>query len=179
MSRSKKQQTLEEYVENMCREKRSCLNVMEKIYRDIVAGAVVLEDLNPPRDFIEYLLRSDYSLWLWTILALVLLTVISIALSPLIPFTLYLRYVMGSILTLFLPGYITIEALYPKEQELAPLERLALSIGLSLAITPLIGLALNYTPWGIRLEPVLVSLSIYITLVGIAASYRKYQKQNH
>ncbi|HNR26717.1 MAG TPA: DUF1616 domain-containing protein, partial [Methanobacteriaceae archaeon] len=35
----------------------------------------------------------------------------------------------------------------------------ALSFGLSIAVTPLIGLVLNYTPWGIRLDPILVSLA--------------------
>ncbi|MEM4617514.1 MAG: DUF1616 domain-containing protein, partial [Ignisphaera sp.] len=85
------------------------------------------------------------------------------------------RYILGSISVLFLPGYVLIEALYPKEQDLSSLERLALSIGLSLAVVPLIGLLLNYTPWGIRLESVLISLTIFIAIMAIVASYRKYQ----
>ncbi|MEM0366280.1 MAG: DUF1616 domain-containing protein, partial [Acidilobaceae archaeon] len=86
----------------------------------------------------------------------------------------YIRYVLGTIYTLFLPGYATIEALYPREEDLKPLEKLALSIGLSLAIVPLLGLILNYTPWGIRLEPVLATLALYITATTIIALYRKY-----
>jgi len=86
-----------------------------------------------------------------------------------------LRYVLGSILVLFVVGYSTVEALYPEERSLTSLERLALSIGLSLAVVPLVGLVLNYTPWGIRLEPVLVSLSLYTTLVALVAAYRKFK----
>jgi uncharacterized membrane protein len=54
---------------------------------------------------------------------------------------------------LFFPGYVFITALFPEKKELDNLERLALSLGLSIAIVPLIGLLLNYTPWGIRLIP--------------------------
>lgn len=40
---------------------------------------------------------------------------------------------------LFMPGYALVESLYPRGgDELSPLERLALSIGLSLAVVPLI-----------------------------------------
>ncbi len=37
------------------------------------------------------------------------------------------------------------------------IERVALSFGLSIAIVPLIGLALNFTPWGIRLVPIMIA----------------------
>ena len=55
-----------------------------------------------------------------------------------------------------------------------PLERLALSIGLSLAVVPLIGLVLNYTPWGIRLTPVSISLAIFTEAMATIALRRKY-----
>jgi len=88
----------------------------------------------------------------------------------------YLRYIFGSIAVLFLPGYSLIEALYPKKEDLDSLERLALSIGLSLALVPLVGLLLNYTPWGIRLDPIIVALaSLDIALVLIGA----YKKESY
>jgi uncharacterized membrane protein len=49
------------------------------------------------------------------------------------------------------------------------LERVALSFGLSIAIVPLIGLVLNFTPWGIRLVPIAVSVSGF-TLVSAAVA---------
>jgi uncharacterized membrane protein len=85
-----------------------------------------------------------------------------------------LRYFLGTLYVLYLPGYVLVEALYPDERDLKPLERLALSIGLSLAVVPLIGLILNYTPWGIRLDPVVASLAIYTLVVSIVALVRKY-----
>jgi uncharacterized membrane protein len=52
------------------------------------------------------------------------------------------------------------------------IERVALSFGLSIAVVPLIGLGLNYTPWGIRLEPILLSLFAYIIILGIIGYIR-------
>jgi uncharacterized membrane protein len=60
----------------------------------------------------------------------------------------------------FVPGYCFIAALFPKDSDLDLTERIALSLGISIAIVPLIGLGLNFTPFGIRLGPILISLTI-------------------
>ena len=74
---------------------------------------------------------------------------------------------------LILPGYCFIAALFPKDKDLDLTERIALSIGLSIAIVPLIGLGLNFTPFGIRLEPVLISLTIFTLGMILVAHYRR------
>jgi uncharacterized membrane protein len=53
------------------------------------------------------------------------------------------------------------------------IERVALSFGLSIAITPLLGLALNYTPFGIRLTPILIVMSVFTIAVAIGAYARR------
>jgi uncharacterized membrane protein len=68
-----------------------------------------------------------------------------------------------------------IEALYSKAQDLEGLERVALSIGLSLAVVPLIGLVLNYTPWGIRLEPITASLALFTEIMALVSLVRKFR----
>ncbi len=83
------------------------------------------------------------------------------------------RTVLGLFLVLFLPGYALIAALFPKKDDLDTIERLALSFGLSIAITPLIGLILNYTPYGIRLDPILVSLTGVTVLLCAVAFLRR------
>lgn len=55
------------------------------------------------------------------------------------------------------------------------IERVALSFGLSIAITPLIGLALNFTPWGIRLTPIMVSLSGFTVAMTAVAAVRRWE----
>lgn len=171
-----KLKTLEEYVKELGG-RGKMFDTLKIVYSDVVTKKIVLLDLNPPKDFVEYLTRADYCMWFWTVLSIEILTILLIILTSVIQgvnYLQYLRYIVGSIYILFLPGYTTIEALYPKEEELSPLERVALSIGLSLAIVPLIGLILNYTPWGIRLTPILIALSIYIIIIGFIATYRKY-----
>jgi uncharacterized membrane protein len=85
------------------------------------------------------------------------------------------RWIIGSVFILFVPGYVTIQALFPTGKEVDGIERFALSVGLSIAIAPLIGLLLNYTPWGIRLDPIMTSLSLFTLSVSVAATYRRYK----
>jgi len=84
-----------------------------------------------------------------------------------------LQVILGLPLVLFIPGYALIAALFPAIDELDGIERVALSFGLSIAVVPLIGLGLNYTPWGIRLEPILASLTIFITGMTLITYYRR------
>ncbi|MBR1368851.1 hypothetical protein RJ53_04720 [Methanocalculus chunghsingensis] len=74
---------------------------------------------------------------------------------------------------LFIPGYLLIAALFPADDDLDWIERIALSFGLSIAVVPLIGLGLNYTPWGIRLDPIVISLIIFALAMATVAAYRR------
>lgn len=104
--------------------------------------------------------------------AITLLTVAFVLIPPLNKT--FIRTILGVLLVLFIPGYSLIAALFPKWGDLDGIERAALSFGLSIAVTPLIGLALNYTPWGIRLDPILVSLTIFtLAMVTIAFLRRR------
>lgn len=84
-----------------------------------------------------------------------------------------MRTILGIPLVLFLPGYTLIAALFPGKNDLDTIERIALSFGLSIAIVPLIGLVLNFTPWGIRLVPILISLTLFIIIMTLAAQIRR------
>jgi uncharacterized membrane protein len=84
-----------------------------------------------------------------------------------------LRVALGLPFILFFPGYVLIAALFTRKDDLSGIERVALSFGLSIAVVPLIGLGLNYTPWGIRLTPILISLIIFIAAMAVIAWYRR------
>jgi uncharacterized membrane protein len=97
-----------------------------------------------------------------------------------------LRVVVGLPFVLFVPGYALVAALFPErgpasddtaadstESGITGLERVALSFGVSIAVVPLVGLVLNFTPWGIRLVPIVVSLTALVAvLVAVAARRR-------
>ncbi|MXR40744.1 DUF1616 domain-containing protein [Halobaculum sp. WSA2] len=54
------------------------------------------------------------------------------------------------------------------------IERVALSFGTSIAVVPLVGLVLNFTPFGIRLVPIVVSVSgVTLALTAVAARRRR------
>ena len=82
-----------------------------------------------------------------------------------------LQIVLGIPFILFFPGYVLMTALFPKKG-MGGVERVALSLGLSIAVVPLIGLILNYTLWGIRLESILYSTASFIFITSIIAWVR-------
>lgn len=134
-------------------------------------------------------LKTSKATWYWTTLALTLASITAIFAIPedLQPY-IVIRYVLGTIFILWLPGYTFIKALFPQTQlpkpatglthtvqNLDTIERIALSIGLSLALVPIVGLLLNYTPWGIRLAPITLSLTALTLTFATAALLRENQ----
>ncbi len=127
-----------------------------------------------PLTFWSYLL-SSHSYWFWFIIALAIATtLIVMSVSEYSYPLVYTRYALGSIFVLFLPGYTFIKALFPAK-ELDTFERIALSIGLSLALVPTIVLLLDYTPWGIRINTVTISLLASTMIFTIVSIIREYQ----
>ncbi len=108
-------------------------------------------------------------------LAIIYLWILATILGIYLPVlnTSFLRVLFALPFILFIPGYLLIAALFPRNDDLDGIERVALSFGLSIAVVPLIGLALNYTPWGIRLDPIVVSLLIFSAAMGLIAQYRR------
>ena len=80
------------------------------------------------------------------------------------------------LLVLFVPGYVLVAALFPGPKEIDWIERVALSLGLSIAIVPLLGLALNFTPLGIRFEPIIAFIAAFAGSVGILAYWRRLSR---
>jgi uncharacterized membrane protein len=105
---------------------------------------------------------------------LILVCCLTLFLFPVTAFSAGLpRIALGYLCLLFFPGYALISALFPKQGTLSMLERTALSFGLSIAVVPLIGLALSYTPWGIRLNPILIAVAAFIFAMAIAGILRQ------
>ena len=84
-----------------------------------------------------------------------------------------LRIILGLPFMVFFPGYTLVAALFPNRNALKSTTRIILSFGFSIAVVPLIGLMLNYSPWGIKLYPILISLTIFILVTSIVAWYQR------
>jgi len=91
----------------------------------------------------------------------------------------YLRIIFALPLLLFLPGYLFIAVMFPRKGELSPIERFTLSIGLSIAITVFDGFALNYTTWGFRPNSIVMSLSLIMAILLMAAYIRRLMLGEH
>jgi hypothetical protein len=137
-----------------------------------------------PEKFTDYL-TSNHARWYWITLALTIATTIVVFTVSENAFPLvYIRYVLGTIFILWLPGYAFIKALFPAQlpiktnsKDLDTIERIALSLGMSLALVPITGLLLNYTPWGIRLTPITLSLTALTLTFATAAIIRAHLTQ--
>ncbi len=105
---------------------------------------------------------------------LLIIIIISLLLIPLAFFTSgVIRIILGLLFVVFSPGYVLIAALFPQKDSLSNFERVALSFGLSIAVVPLIGLIMNYTPWGVTLYSMVISIFIFISVMAAFAWYRR------
>lgn len=145
------------------------------VWHLVEQGQVDVEDQPPPaKSLWEYLRFWERNISFYVPLAISLATVLVIYMVPSeFPWVIS-RWILGLVFVLFLPGYVTVETLFPESHDLNGIERFALSVGLSLALAPLIGLLLNYTPWGIRLTPMVISLSTFTMGVAIVGLGRQY-----
>jgi len=76
---------------------------------------------------------------------------------------------------LFFPGYLILSAVFPQKGTLKGIERIALSFGISIAVVSIIGLCLNYTPWGIGLYPAVISLFVFNIAMTTISLYRNWK----
>ena len=106
------------------------------------------------------------------LLPLNIVVVLLIVISILVPIS-YLRIIIGLLYVLFFPGYVLTLTLFPRNEGISGIERVALSFGLSIAAVPVIGLILSATPWGITVESILYSTAAFIFVVSIIALVRR------
>jgi len=84
-----------------------------------------------------------------------------------------IRIVLGFPFLLFVPGYLTTAAVFPRKGDLGLLERLVLSFGLSITVIPMLCYALEGTSWGISLYSILATITVYLIAVSLLALFRR------
>lgn len=159
----------------------ACMHeVMDRVLRLESDGRILFEKTSAtvPSSLTEYFF-SSWTLWFWGVFGLAAAATVMVFVVPEDAFPIvYIRYLCGSIFVLFLPGYSLIKALFDS-RELDSIERIALSLGLSLALVPMVSLLLNYTPWGIRTTPVtlnLLAITLAFASAAVVRDYRTHRK---
>ncbi len=93
----------------------------------------------------------------------------------------YGRNFLGLIFVLFLPGYAFVKAIFPialpslgktASKEIVIIERLVLSVGSSIALISIVGLLLYYSPWGLSLPSIVISLFTFTAIFATAGMIR-------
>ena len=141
-------------------------------------GLVKLEELTTPTNRLSDFLSSRKNTWFWFTIGLTFLAFISIIFFPESGTLLsYLRYAFGFILAVFLPGYCLTEALFPRKNSMDEIERFTFSIGLSFAVTALVGLFLSFTPFGLTMTTALLTLGFVVISLALVALKRKCKSE--
>jgi hypothetical protein len=146
-------------------------------------GKIVLREPSKPLPQKTSLyLKSKEAYWYWATVILAIATMLAVFTIPegTYPFV-HTRHVLGALFVTWFPGYSFTRALFPKSSKrngpksLSTAERCALGVGLSLVIAGIVGMLLNYSPWGIRLAPISLCLFIITAIFATAATIREYR----
>jgi uncharacterized membrane protein len=97
------------------------------------------------------------------------------------------RILLGLPFVLLFPGYALTGAMFPRNrhsdyeagkwtpESVRPVERLVLSVGLSITVVPLLLLFLNFTPWGITAESTMGTIGLFVVGSTLIATARQAQ----
>ncbi|MEM2759472.1 MAG: DUF1616 domain-containing protein [Nitrososphaerales archaeon] len=132
---------------------------------------IILLESRVESSFLQYIRNLSANLFLWLTISVTLLTLATVYLIPDAASWAILRIVIGGMLVLFIPGY-TVSQLLFTTRDMDIIERIALSVGFSFAIVPLIGLMLNYSPWGVTLVPVVAAVSVFSISLAFISTYK-------
>jgi hypothetical protein len=135
-----------------------------------------------PMSFKDYIF-SFKAAWYWVTIVLSLLAfIVFFTVNESFVPVIYLRNILGLVFVLYLPGYALVKTLYPlnvplktRSITLDSIERIVLSLGLSIVVTTLSGLLLYYTPLGLNFEPVSIWILIFTLLFSNWGISREYE----
>ncbi len=141
-------------------------------------GIISLSESQTCETILQFALSPD-STWFLTSVAAISVS-LALVFAPIGLFSiysepvLYLKYLFGSVLVLFLPGYALMEALYPNRSPFDDLTRFTLSFVMSIAITVFVGLILGDSPLRLETESIALALALFVVTFLVIALKRKY-----
>ena len=157
--------------------------ILHRLEELLGSGKVLIDQPTPQRirSILEYIRIPKYQLELCVLGLLVLGLLITngisdfVSIIPSMPLPLVkmsidgIRVLLAVFTMISVPGYFLTTLIFPTEGEIDEIERIALSLGLSLAIIILLGLLLNFTTWGIRSWPFLDLLFCFTSFLFLGS----------
>jgi uncharacterized membrane protein len=123
---------------------------------------------------IVHYIKTPKVLWYWAVLAVDCLAILLLSIPTELVSLVYLRAAVGLLLVFLLPGYSITRVLFPAHSKgtiaagIDGIERVALSVGLSIALVSIVSLFLRYTPWGSDYQTAISLLMLSAVLSTVA-----------
>ena len=126
------------------------------------------------KSFFSFLVDLPRSWVFWFLLGITSITFLSVYRLPSsVPWS-YLRWIDGTVFLGFAPGLGLVRVLFGPRRQLDGAETVALSIGLSLAVSSLVGILLNFSPGGISLDSIVFAVATLVILLACTSAARDY-----
>lgn len=139
----------------------------------LVLEGTIKTSLRTASSFREYLFDLPTAWWFYASIGIALFEASLVVINAHAGTGLFIRIIFGLGVLGIIPGLLTTQLLFPGGQ-LVILERVALSLFLSVLISIAVGVLLGLGPYFQASNNIIV-LASYVVAVDIAASYRSYQ----
>ena len=157
--------------------------IVDSVLKLQAEGVIKLQNQSFQSRSIANYLKTGEAIWYWlTIAAGTITSILSFIISESAYQWVYARNFLGLVFILFLPGFAFIKALFPTNishktsmRSLEAIQRIALSIGMSIALVSIVGFLLHYSPWGLDMTTIVLSVFTLTLVFASAAVIREYQ----
>ena len=122
-------------------------------------------------NILDFLNRSEVKWYIIIMLFSIFSTASILIIGDDVETWIYFRQLVSIPFTFFFPGYVLVNNIYSVD-ELGSVERVALSVTLSLIIVPLIGLLSNYVGLGITKNTQTYLILSFILIMSVIGIYR-------
>ena len=142
------------------------------LIRQLQSDGTIKLSMKNVTSFKDYLI-DIWNTWWFYLVIIVTVSELSLVLSNAqVGAALFLRNAFGLGVLGIIPGFLTVLVIFPREQ-INTLEKIALSIFLSVLISITVGVLLGLGPFFQPSNNIIV-LTVYIILADVAAGYRSY-----
>lgn len=141
-------------------------------------GEINLSEEKISPSFFRNLADLEVNAPFWIAIAACSAMLVTAFLLPLDESWLAMKRVSSAVFLIVVPGYAMTNAFIARNR-LSYVERIAVSVGLSLATVAIVGMVLAYGVAGVRLEPVTGSLAAIITILAFIGAYKDFVRRHH
>jgi uncharacterized membrane protein len=143
-----------------------------QLVKQLQSDGIIKLSTKDTASFREYLVDVWSAWWFYLVIIVALSELLLVISNVQAGAALFLRILFGLGILGIIPGFLTVMIIFPGGQVNA-LEKIALSIFLSVLISITVGVLLGLGPY-FQASNNIIILTVYVVLADVAASYRSY-----